>query len=94
MTTGGLAVDPAMRVRRQGPVSGSLHPVPVAVLPGLYAAGADVGAVSHHGYFGGLPTALVTGRIAGSNAATAALASRHPGASASTDPATTRGEGR
>jgi succinate dehydrogenase/fumarate reductase flavoprotein subunit len=40
-----------------------------AVIPGLFVAGADVGAVSVEGYIGGLATGLVTGLRAGINAA-------------------------
>lgn len=36
---------------------------------GLYAAGSDVGNISHFGYMGGLGPALTTGRAAGTNAA-------------------------
>jgi fumarate reductase flavoprotein subunit len=39
------------------------------VIPGLFVAGADVGAVSIEGYIGGLATGLVTGLRAGINAA-------------------------
>jgi hypothetical protein len=38
-------------------------------LPGLYAAGCDVGSFSAENYMGGLSTALVTGRIAGAGGA-------------------------
>ena len=38
-------------------------------IPRLYAAGMDVGNVMHRQYMGGLAVALVTGRIAGRNAA-------------------------
>jgi succinate dehydrogenase/fumarate reductase flavoprotein subunit len=78
-TMGGLAVDEHARVlRRAGgssPMAGFItepedfREVPV---PGLYAAGCDVGNVSNGGYAGGLATALVTGRAAGSHAAGAA----------------------
>ena len=40
-------------------------------IPGLFVAGADVGAVSIEGYIGGLATGLVTGLRAGVNAAPA-----------------------
>ena len=36
---------------------------------GLYAAGNDVGNISHQGYIGGLACALTTGRMAGADAA-------------------------
>ena len=38
------------------------------VIEGLYAAGCDVGNISHHEYAGGLAPALATGRVAGRNA--------------------------
>ena len=38
-------------------------------VPGLFAAGCDVGNVSHVGYAGGLATALATGLVAGESAA-------------------------
>ena len=49
------------------------------VIPGLYAAGCDVGNISHGGYMGGLAQALVTGRIAGHFAANLALLARDAG---------------
>lgn len=77
-TTGGLAVDDELRVLDRSSSSSPLstmvtdvadvHPVPI---PGLYAAGCDVGGLSHSGYFGGLLPALITGRRAGAHAATA-----------------------
>lgn len=42
-------------------------------IPGLYAAGCDVGNISHRGYMGGLSTGLVMGRMAGRDAAGYAL---------------------
>src|SRR5690606_2464522 len=39
------------------------------VIGGLFAAGCDVGNISHFGYVGGLAPALVTGMIAGRAAA-------------------------
>lgn len=39
------------------------------VIPGLYAAGSDVGNISHTNYMGGLATALTTGMTAGKQAA-------------------------
>ncbi len=74
MTAGGIAVDRDMRVLAQSGAPASVtHAAPqdssVAVLPGLYVAGADVGNVSHGGYVGGLSAALVFGRVAGTNAA-------------------------
>ncbi len=38
------------------------------VIEGLYAAGCDVGNISHYEYAGGLAPALATGRVAGCNA--------------------------
>jgi hypothetical protein len=38
-------------------------------VPGLFVAGADVGAISIEGYVGGLATSLMTGLRAGINAA-------------------------
>lgn len=40
-----------------------------ATIAGLFAAGSDVGNISHFGYVGGLATALTTGRMAGAQAA-------------------------
>lgn len=72
MTLGGLAVDDEMRVLRRSPTSSPLaqsvteaSEVRQMPLPGLFAAGADVGDVSRFGYLGGLATALTTGRVAG-----------------------------
>ncbi|MGP6178574.1 FAD-dependent oxidoreductase [Microbacterium sp. A196] len=47
-----------------------------APIPGLYAAGADIGGLSNVGYAGGLAPAYITGRWAGDAAATAALLER------------------
>ena len=58
-TVGGLAVDRGCRVLRRadrGP------------LPGLYAAGVEVGGVSVGGYTSGLAAALVFGRVAAASA--------------------------
>jgi fumarate reductase flavoprotein subunit len=57
-TIGGLAVDAGCRVllRTDGP------------LPGLYAAGVEVGGVSVGGYTSGLASALVFGRVAAESA--------------------------
>ena len=49
-----------------------------ALVRGLFAAGVDVGNISHRRYFGGLAQALVSGRIAGENAARHALRTRQP----------------
>jgi predicted oxidoreductase len=58
-TLGGIDTDVGMRVLdRDG-----------AVIPGLYAAGADAGGVYQGGYMGGLVLGLVHGRIAGTGAA-------------------------
>jgi succinate dehydrogenase/fumarate reductase flavoprotein subunit len=75
-TCGGLSVDLDMRVLRR---AGSVSMLPlvkapgdelqVSVVPGLFAAGCDVGGVSGPSYMGGLAQALVTGRVAGSHAA-------------------------
>jgi succinate dehydrogenase/fumarate reductase flavoprotein subunit len=72
---GGLAVDESMRVLRR---SGGSSPLAafvtnvsdVRMMPirGLWAAGCDVGNLSHLGYMGSLSAALVTGRIAGASA--------------------------
>jgi succinate dehydrogenase/fumarate reductase flavoprotein subunit len=40
-----------------------------SAIEGLYAAGCDVGNISHFEYAGGLAPALATGRVAGGNAA-------------------------
>ena len=58
-TIGGLAVDEGCRVRRR--VDGQ-------PLPGLYAAGVEVGGVSVGGYTSGLAAALVFGRAAAASA--------------------------
>ena len=58
-TIGGLAVDRGCRVLRQ--VDGQ-------PLPGLYAAGVEVGGVSVGGYTSGLAAALVFGRTAAASA--------------------------
>ncbi|HET8745941.1 MAG TPA: FAD-binding protein [Ramlibacter sp.] len=75
-TCGGVTVDLDMRVLRRA-ASVSLLPLakaPAAELQAsaiarLYAAGCDVGGVSGASYMGGLAQALVTGRIAGTQAA-------------------------
>jgi FAD binding domain-containing protein len=63
-TMGGLRIDPQARVLRA-------DDTPIA---GLFAGGSDVGNVSHRYYAGGLPTALVFGRLAGQSAAAYARA--------------------
>lgn len=76
-TMGGLAVNNEMEVlnrattgsdfvtRTSNPPSDLRSP-----LHNLFAAGTDIGNVHHRRYLGGLATALVTGLIAGENAAT------------------------
>jgi fumarate reductase flavoprotein subunit len=59
-TIGGLRIDTHARVLDE---SG-------APLPGLYAAGADVGGISTGGYASGLAAALVLGRVAAESALT------------------------
>jgi fumarate reductase flavoprotein subunit len=61
-TIGGLAVDEGCRVMRRS----DGRP-----LPGLYAAGVEVGGVSVGGYTSGLAAALVFGRTAATSAVTA-----------------------
>ena len=75
-TMGGIDVTTDMAVLNRAGSSSSLAHFPespaavrMATIPGLYAAGVDVGNVMHRDYMGGLATALVTGRIAGRNAA-------------------------
>jgi succinate dehydrogenase/fumarate reductase flavoprotein subunit len=75
-TMGGVAVDDRMRVLRRASSSSPLaqsitrldeyRPDPI---PGLYAAGTDVGNISHLGYMGMLGACLTTGLIAGRAAA-------------------------
>ena len=60
-TIGGLRVDTRARVLDDA----------VEAVPGLYAAGADVGGISTGGYSSGLAAALVFGRIAAETAAAA-----------------------
>lgn len=67
-TFGGVRVDDQARV-----LDADGHPV-----PGLHAAGADIGGLSHHGYAGGLAPAYITGRRAGRSAARVASAGRRP----------------
>lgn len=76
-TCGGLLVDTDMRVLSR---QRSCSALPLAIgltdefiwgyIDGLYAAGSDVGGISNSGYVGGLLPALVTGRKAGTKAAT------------------------
>jgi succinate dehydrogenase/fumarate reductase flavoprotein subunit len=58
-TIGGLAVDEGCRVLRRS----DGRP-----LPGLYAAGVEVGGVSAGGYTSGLAAAVVFGRVAAESA--------------------------
>lgn len=46
-------------------------------IPGLYAAGADIGGLSNFGYAGGLAPGYITGRWAGTSAAQGALEAYH-----------------
>lgn len=75
-TMGGLSVTPEMAVLRQAGTSSMLAHTPEdpasvrsSTIPNLFAAGMDVGGLMRTHYFGGLATALVTGRVAGRNAA-------------------------
>lgn len=75
-TMGGLDVTERMEVLRRSASSSTLHYYPAdpaevktGTVPGLYAAGVDVGNVMHRYYSGGLIVGLVTGRIAGERAA-------------------------
>lgn len=70
-TAGGLQVDASMQVLRRSASVSSLPLVSAPVseliaegIPGLYAAGCDIGGFSTDRYMGGLSVALVTGRIA------------------------------
>jgi fumarate reductase flavoprotein subunit len=58
-TVGGLVVDARCRVLRE---------VDAGPIPGLYAAGVEVGGVSAGGYTSGLASALVFGRTAAESA--------------------------
>jgi succinate dehydrogenase/fumarate reductase flavoprotein subunit len=62
-TFGGIRIDASGHV-----LNSSATPI-----PGVFAAGADTGGISHYGYVGGLAPAYVTGRWAGSAAAARAL---------------------
>lgn len=75
-TMGGLDVNGDMQVLRSAASSSSLSHFPASPsevlttpIPGLYAAGVDVGNVMNRQYMGGLASALVTGRVAGERAA-------------------------
>jgi succinate dehydrogenase/fumarate reductase flavoprotein subunit len=76
-TCGGLAVDLDMHVLRRAAsvamlplVKAPAEDLQVTPIPHLYAAGCDVGGLSGWSYMGGLAQALVTGRVAGTRAAT------------------------
>jgi succinate dehydrogenase/fumarate reductase flavoprotein subunit len=82
-TCGGLKADLDMGVARRSRSVSTLNnlradasDLRLEPIPGLFAAGCDVGGISNWGYMGGLSQALVTGRIAGESAADAALACR------------------
>ena len=75
-TCGGLRTDLDMRVLRRAQSVSTLPLVMAgrdefqfAAVPGLFAAGCDVGGFSTNAYLGGLAQALVSGRIAGAAAA-------------------------
>lgn len=75
-TGGGLQADLDMRVLRRASsismlplVSADLAELQIAAIPNLYVAGCDLGGISTRGYIGGLAHALVTGRAAGTAAA-------------------------
>jgi succinate dehydrogenase/fumarate reductase flavoprotein subunit len=75
-TCGGIFTDMDMRVLRRSSSISSLALVTADVselqtqpIANLFAAGCDVGGFSGHGYVGGLSQALVTGLIAGEEAA-------------------------
>jgi len=71
-TGGGLYSDLSMRVQRRSSsvstmrlVTADASELSIAAIPGLFAAGCDVGGFNAEGYVGGLAQALVTGRVAG-----------------------------
>lgn len=73
-TNGGIAVTEDMAVVSRPHTASTMEPYgpgdgTPASIAGLYAAGVDIGNFSHDHYFGGLGPSLVTGRIAGRNAA-------------------------
>lgn len=75
-TGGGLQADLDMRVlRRASSISmlpmatADLSEMQIAAIPNLYVAGCDLGGISNRSYMGGLAHALVTGRAAGTTAA-------------------------
>lgn len=70
-TMGGIATDHHLRVLRRAESNSALweydfdaEPLRTRPVPGLYAAGVDIGGVNNRGYMGGLANALVTGRAA------------------------------
>jgi succinate dehydrogenase/fumarate reductase flavoprotein subunit len=70
-TMGGLAVTPDMAVKRRSASRSGMSLVgdedgggADGVIPGLYAAGCDVGNVHRRAYVGGLALGLVSGRVA------------------------------
>lgn len=78
-TMGGLDVTPNCEVlcRAESTSGFEFYPermadVKLSPIEGLYAAGTDVGNVHHRRYLGGLAVSLVTGMIAGKQAATSA----------------------
>ncbi|QCS44964.1 FAD-dependent oxidoreductase [Natrinema versiforme] len=86
-TTGGLDVDSDMRVLRQSNSAANFDAgyTPLETdemysnsIPGLFAAGVDVGNVSNRTYQSGLGQSLVTGIIAAENAAEYAAADTKP----------------
>ncbi len=75
-TCGGLRADLDMRVLRRASsismlpmVTADLSEIQTSAIPNLYVAGCDLGGISNRGYMGGLSNALVTGRAAGTAAA-------------------------
>lgn len=66
-TFGGVPISPA----------GQALDADGRAVPGLFAAGADIGGLSNVGYAGGLAPALITGRWAGGSAAEYALDRKH-----------------
>lgn len=79
-TMGGLDVTTNGEVLRRSATSSSLNQkvndikdVKTEPIPGLYAAGSDLGNIHHRKYLGGLAVALVTGIAAGDSAATSAF---------------------
>lgn len=71
-TMGGLAVSESMAVKRRSASRSGLALDPGTsddgVVPGLFAAGSDVGNVHRRTYLGGLALAMVSGRVAAQSA--------------------------